>query len=114
MALTRTSKLYGIVRSWQRSISYAHLVTTRRGYVHHGIYVGSAEVEHYSGFEEFFRCFFVPVGRVTDAPKKTGRQLISAAAPWHNHGVGERLAAATGDSLAIARCPLCAWERFGT
>lgn len=28
----------------------AHMVTPRRGYLHHGIYVGDGKVVHYSGF----------------------------------------------------------------
>jgi Lecithin retinol acyltransferase len=27
----------------------SHLVTSRRGYLHHGIYVGARKVVHYSG-----------------------------------------------------------------
>ncbi len=34
----------------------AHLKTDRRGYVHHGIYVGNGEVVHYVGFKGFLRC----------------------------------------------------------
>lgn len=34
----------------------AHLKTGRRGYVHHGIYVGNGEVVHYVGFKGFLRC----------------------------------------------------------
>ncbi|MBF6990047.1 lecithin retinol acyltransferase family protein [Cupriavidus sp. IK-TO18] len=34
----------------------AHLKTDRRGYVHHGIYVGNGEVVHYVGFKSFLRC----------------------------------------------------------
>jgi len=33
----------------------AHLVTPRRGYVHHGIYVGEGRVVHYSGLSRSLR-----------------------------------------------------------
>lgn len=33
----------------------AHLTTPRRGYVHHGIYVGNGRVIHYGGFNRLFR-----------------------------------------------------------
>ncbi|HXD07380.1 MAG TPA: lecithin retinol acyltransferase family protein [Burkholderiaceae bacterium] len=33
----------------------AHLTSPRRGYVHHGIYVGGGRVIHYSGFSSAFR-----------------------------------------------------------
>jgi hypothetical protein len=33
----------------------SHLVTPRRGYLHHGIYVGARKVVHYSGFARGLR-----------------------------------------------------------
>jgi len=33
----------------------SHLVTPRRGYLHHGIYVGAGKVVHYSGFAHGLR-----------------------------------------------------------
>jgi len=33
----------------------SHLVTPRRGYLHHGIYVGARKVVHYSGFAHGLR-----------------------------------------------------------
>jgi hypothetical protein len=33
----------------------SHLVTPRRGYVHHGIYVGEGRVIHYAGFKGLLR-----------------------------------------------------------
>src|SRR5262245_37337877 len=33
----------------------AHLVSPRRGYLHHGIYAGSGRVIHYAGFNRAFR-----------------------------------------------------------
>ena len=34
----------------------AHLATSRRGYSHHGVYVGRGWVVHYSGFSGFWQC----------------------------------------------------------
>lgn len=33
----------------------AHLVTPRRGFVHHGVYVGNGRVVHYAGFSRALR-----------------------------------------------------------
>jgi hypothetical protein len=41
----------------------AHVATPRRGYVHHGIYVGDGEIVHYSGLAHGLRRG--PVERVT-------------------------------------------------
>jgi Lecithin retinol acyltransferase len=34
----------------------AHLATSRRGYTHHGMYVGRGRVVHYSGLSGFWQC----------------------------------------------------------
>jgi hypothetical protein len=34
----------------------AHLTTSRRGYTHHGVYVGQGRVVHYSGLSGFWQC----------------------------------------------------------
>jgi|ERR1022692_911295 hypothetical protein len=34
----------------------AHLTTSRRGYNHHGVYVGRGRVVHYSGISGFWQC----------------------------------------------------------
>jgi hypothetical protein len=34
----------------------AHLTTSRRGYTHHGLYVGQCRVVHYSGLSGFWQC----------------------------------------------------------
>jgi hypothetical protein len=34
----------------------AHLITSRRGYNHHGVYVGRGRVIHYSGLSGFWQC----------------------------------------------------------
>jgi hypothetical protein len=34
----------------------AHLTTSRRGYTHHGVYIGHGRVVHYSGLSGFWQC----------------------------------------------------------
>jgi hypothetical protein len=34
----------------------AHLTTSRRGYTHHGVYVGDGRVVHYSGLSSLWQC----------------------------------------------------------
>lgn len=34
----------------------AHLITLRRGYSHHGVYVGRGRVVHYAGLSGFWQC----------------------------------------------------------
>ena len=34
----------------------AHLTTSRRGYTHHGVYIGHSRVVHYSGLSGFWQC----------------------------------------------------------
>jgi|SRR5271170_3473268 len=52
----------------------AHLTTTRRGYCHHGIYVGKGRVVHYSGLSgSFWQCG--PVEEVTLSRFALGRPV---------------------------------------
>ena len=50
-----------------------HLVTSRRGYLHHGIYVGSGMVVHYAGLSGFLRSG--PVEEVTMVRFSRGRAV---------------------------------------
>ena len=50
-----------------------HLVTSRRGYVHHGIYVGGGMVVHYAGLSRFLRSG--PVEEVTMSRFSMGRAV---------------------------------------
>jgi hypothetical protein len=50
-----------------------HLVTSRRGYVHHGIYVGGGMVVHYAGLSRFLRSG--PVEEVTITRFSMGRAV---------------------------------------
>src|ERR1700690_41986 len=51
----------------------AHLTTLRRGYTHHGVYVGGGRVVHYSGFSGFWQCG--PVEEVSVSQFSAGREL---------------------------------------
>jgi hypothetical protein len=50
-----------------------HLVTSRRGYMHHGIYVGRGMVVHYAGLSRFLRSG--PVEEVTMSRFSKGRPV---------------------------------------
>jgi hypothetical protein len=51
----------------------SHLVTPRRGYLHHGIYVGASKVVHYAGFAHGLRRG--PVEEVPVAHFASGRRV---------------------------------------
>jgi hypothetical protein len=51
----------------------AHLVTVRRGYTHHGIYVGDGKVVHYAGLSRSWRSG--PVEEITLAEFACGRAI---------------------------------------
>lgn len=51
----------------------AHLVTSRRSYVHHGIYVGNGKVVHYAGFSSGIHRG--PVAEVSLAEFADGRAI---------------------------------------
>ena len=56
----------------------AHLVTPRRGYTHHGIYVGGGRVIHYAGFKRLLE-----VGPVEEISlEEFGRGHGVAVKPW--------------------------------
>ena len=50
-----------------------HLTTSRRGYAHHGVYVGGGRVVHYSGFSGFWQCG--PVEEVSLSRFSAGREV---------------------------------------
>jgi Lecithin retinol acyltransferase len=51
-----------------------HLVVSRRGYRHHGIYVGQGRVIHYAG------PFLYPRGCVEEDVRSTGVKVVASAA----------------------------------
>ena len=51
----------GAARRWPSGLERepplgAHLTTSRRGYTHHGVYIGHGRVVHYSGLSGFWQC----------------------------------------------------------
>jgi hypothetical protein len=50
-----------------------HLMTLRRGYSHHGVYVGGGRIVHYSGLSVFWQCG--PVEEVALARFANGRPV---------------------------------------
>ena len=57
----------------------AHLSTSRRGYSHHGVYVGRGRVVHYSGLSGFWQCG--PVEEVSLSRFARGRPVRIVAHP---------------------------------
>src|ERR1700722_10370288 len=57
----------------------AHLTTSRRGYSHHGVYVGHGRVVHYSGFSGTWQCG--PVEEVSLARFVKGHPVRSVDHP---------------------------------
>jgi len=70
----------------------AHLITQRRGYEHHGVYVGSGKVIHYAGFAksahrgpveevplELFADDYAVAVRPHPFPKYSGEQIVLRA-----------------------------------
>jgi len=57
----------------------AHLTTSRRGYTHHGVYVGDGRVVHYSGFSAFWQCG--PVEEVSLPRFSDGHTVQSSIIP---------------------------------
>ena len=57
----------------------AHLTTSRRGYTHHGVYVGDGRVVHYSGLSGAWQCG--PVEEVSLDRFSAGRAMRIVAHP---------------------------------
>jgi hypothetical protein len=57
----------------------AHLTSSRRGYTHHGVYVGDGRVVHYSGLSASWQCG--PVEEVSVARFSAGREVRIIAHP---------------------------------
>ncbi len=59
----------------------AHLVTPRRGYLHHGIYAGQGRVIHYAGFHHFLRSGPVEEVTIQQFAKARSYEIKSHATP---------------------------------
>jgi hypothetical protein len=96
----------------------AHLVTLRRGYTHHGIYVGDGQVVHYMGLSSALRRG--PVAKVTLEQFASGRVVSiepEPAAAYTPIEIVKRAQSRLGEdrySLLHNNCEhLCAWCTHG-
>ncbi|MEF3062829.1 lecithin retinol acyltransferase family protein [Ralstonia solanacearum] len=96
----------------------AHLVTQRRGYVHHGIYVGEGKVIHYAGFS---RCMHPgPVELISVAGFASGfavyvrrYRCTTYAGDEVAHRAGSRLGENDYRLLSNNCEHFCSWCLFG-
>jgi Lecithin retinol acyltransferase len=65
----------------------AHLITSRRGYNHHGLYVGRGQVIQYSGLSGFWQCG--PVEKVSLRQFINGHPVRIVAHPESHFSPGE-------------------------
>lgn len=96
----------------------AHLVTPRRGYTHHGIYVGGGQVVHYMGLSSGWHRG--PVSQVTLAQFASGRAISIQPEPAAAHtplDIAARARSRLGEdrySLLRNNCEhFCAWCAHG-
>jgi hypothetical protein len=55
----------------------SHLITSRRGYTHHGVYAGHDRVVHYSGLSGVWQCGPVEDPRSAYSPEEIVRRARS-------------------------------------
>jgi hypothetical protein len=97
----------------------AHLVSSRRLYRHHGIYVGGGRVIHYSGFAYRLKCRGGPVQEVSLAEFTQGRatRVRRSAAMYSSQEVVRRARARLGEDqyrLLTNNCwHFCKWCLYG-
>ena len=92
----------------------AHLTTSRRGYTHHGVYVGGGRVVHYAGFSGFGQCG--PVEEVSLSRFCAGREVRivnHAAAVFSSEDIVRRARSRLGENdyrLLTNNCEhFCNW-----
>jgi len=95
-----------------------HLITERRGYVHHGIYAGNGEVVHYVGFKRFLRSGPVEKTSLADFSGGFGfRVQTTSQARYLGAEVVRRAASRLGEDdyrLLTNNCEhFCTWCLFG-
>jgi len=96
----------------------AHLVTRRRGYVHHGIYAGNGEVVHYVGFKGLLRRGPVEKTSLAGFADGFGIEIERASeARYVGQEVVQRAVSRLGEDdyrLLSNNCEhFCAWCRCG-
>ncbi len=77
----------------------AHLTTSRRGYVHHGVYAGQGRVVHYAGISGFRQ--FGPVEEVSLSRFAVGRRvriLDHSGLPYSPEEIVRRARSRLGES----------------
>jgi Lecithin retinol acyltransferase len=96
----------------------AHLTTSRRGYTHHGMYVGHGRVVHYSGLSGFWQCG--PVEEVPLSRFAVGRpvQIVDhGRSPYSPEEIVRRARSRIGENdyrLLTNNCEhFCNWSRCG-
>ncbi|MFC0575001.1 lecithin retinol acyltransferase family protein [Paraburkholderia solisilvae] len=96
----------------------AHLITQRRGYAHHGIYVGDGKVVHYAGFAGSAQRG--PIGEVTLEQFAAGHAITVWPHPCPKYAGAEavrRARSRLGENryrLLTNNCEhFCAWCLFG-
>ena len=96
----------------------AHLTTLRRGYSHHGIYVGRGCVVHYSGLSGFWHCG--PVEEVSLSRFTLGRpmQIVKQHPPKYSvQQIVERARSRIGENdyrVLTNNCEhFCNWCIYG-
>ncbi|WP_296225693.1 lecithin retinol acyltransferase family protein [Ralstonia sp. UBA689] len=96
----------------------AHLVTERKGYAHHGIYVGDGQVIHYAGFSRCQRRG--PVQRTSIAGFSCGFSVyvqLDVCPAYDGEEVARRAKSRLGENdyrLLSNNCEhFCSWCLFG-
>jgi len=96
----------------------AHLATLRRGYSHHGMYVGHGRVVHYSGLSGFWQCG--PVEEVSLSRFATGRSVLIVdqdRSPYSSPEIVRRARSRIGENdyrLFTNNCEhFCNWCLYG-
>lgn len=109
-------------RTWDELANAAslgsHLITSRNGYFHHGIYIGSRRVIHYAGFFKGFHCG--PIEEISIEEFSAGKTIhISKIIPskYSRQEVVKRAASRIGEnrySLLTNNCEhFCNWCLYG-
>ncbi|BDC45695.1 lecithin retinol acyltransferase family protein [Paraburkholderia terrae] len=106
-------------KAFQRDLPCgAHLATRRRGYVHHGIYIGDGKVIHYAGFSRRLCRGPVEIVSIDQFAAGFGFEVIShPVAKYESLAAVRRAASRLGERsyrLLTNNCEhFCLWCLFG-
>ncbi|WP_080758169.1 lecithin retinol acyltransferase family protein [Pseudomonas fluorescens] len=91
----------------------AHLVSPRRFYMHHGIYLGRGEVAHYSGFSSSLKAGPVEITDLTDFASNKPVWLMRERGRFSNEEIVKRARSRVGENrykLLSNNCEhFCSW-----